>query len=70
MPQCSKTPSVILLLILLPLLAPFSFDSETQSSAQHGERCLSVASHLAHLGKSAVELSYNVEIIPFLSDLP
>lgn len=36
----------------------------------HGERCLSVVSHLAHLGKSAMELSYNVEIIQFLSDLP
>lgn len=70
MPQCSKAPSVILLLILLPLLAPFSCDSETQSSAQRAERCLSVASHPAHLGKSAVELSYNVEIIQFLSDLP
>lgn len=68
---CARAPCPLcyfLLFLLPPALS--SFDSEVQSSALHSERCLSVASHLPHLGKSAMELSYNVEIIQFLSDLP
>lgn len=64
----APTPRLFLL-ILLPasLRSPLT---QTQSSALHGEPCLSVASHLTHSGKSAMELSHNVEIIQFLSDLP
>ena len=55
---------------LVPLLPRCPVLLWLQGSALHCECCLSAVSHLKRLGKSAMELSYNVEIIQFLSDLP